>query len=621
MAARTKVFVDIISKTTGSDFKKYAVGIGIAAVAVAGLIKIGKELVNVYAVQEQAEARLEATIKATGKAAGLSADQLKDMASGLQGVTKFGDEAIIGAQSLLLTFKDIGEDVFPRALESILDMSEQMGTGLKESAIQVGKALNDPIQGISALTRVGIQFTDEQKNMIKSLVETGDKAAAQAVILKELESQMGGVARAAADTATGALTQLGNTMGDLQEAYGRNLAEGIQPFVKGLENIVAQMVEAANKAHDLKDALDIIDEGGITSAKQTLLILENQRDKLGQIAAQYEGLDEKANTAWQNAIRQVEDYNESLGITDIFLDKAATKEERRNAAIQGNNDAIETYAQLLKDALTAEEVRLIQLNKEIDELVILKTAAKDYGTEWADIETLLVTLLKEKNELLTTGIELSDEENTSFEYKNSLTYFAIEAFELLADKQAKAAAAKKKADEEEADRIEKLTDLYQDLAETGLGAFASAFKEVGEGNISLWEGFKEAGKDAVSALLEALAKMAIIEAAIAAAKFNFVSAGLLTAAAAGAYAASGFVQSLPTGGQFITDGPTMIGNTLVGDNASGQERVTVEPLGGGDSNNKTGQIMILRIGNRDIKAVVQGWINNRELHSSQGGVI
>ena len=385
MAARTKVFVDIKTTTDGkepgSGLKKFAIGAGIAAVAIAGLIKIGKDLVNVYSVQEQAEARLEATIKSTGKAAGLTADQLKDMASGLQGVTKFGDEAIIGAESLLLTFKDIGGDIFPRALESILDVSEAMDQGLKESTIQLGKALNDPIQGLTAMRRVGIQFTDAQEDMIKGMVEVNDLAGAQDIILTELESQFGGVARAAADTATGALTQLGNTMGDLQEAYGRNLAEGIQPFVKGLENIVAQMVEAANKAHDLKDALDIIDEGGITSAKQTLLILENQRDKLGQIAAQYEGLDEKANTAWQNAIRQVEDYNESLGITDIFLDKAATKEERRNAAIQGNNDAIETYAQLLKDALTAEEVRLIQLNKEIDELVILKTAAKDYGTE------------------------------------------------------------------------------------------------------------------------------------------------------------------------------------------------------------------------------------------------
>ena len=86
--------------------------------------------------------------------------------------------------------------------------------------------------------------------------------------------------------------------------------------------------------------------------------------------------------------------------------------------------------------------------------------------------------------------------------------------------------------------------------------------------------------------------------------------------------ASGLVQSFETGGQFITDGPTMIGNNLVGDNASGQERVTVEPLGGGGgSTNNSGQIMILRIGDRDIKAVVQGWIDNRGLHSSRGGAI
>ena len=234
----------------------------------------------------------------------------------------------------------------------------------------------------------------------------------------------------------------------------------------------------------------------------------------------------------------------------------------------------------------------------------------------------MVTLLKEKNELLTTGIELSDEENTSFEYKNSLTYFAIEAHKLLADKQAEAAEAKKEADEEEADRIKKQIELYEELAEKGLGAFAQAFEDVGAGNIELWEGFKEAGKGAVSALLEALAQMAIIEAAIAAASFRFGKAGLFLAAASAAYVASGFVQSLPTGGQFITDGPTMIGNTLVGDNASGQERVTVEPLGGGGDNGGGRQVVYFQFApGVTLKGYMQELINTRQLHSSRGGVI
>ena len=44
------------------------------------------------------------------------------------------------------------------------------------SAIQVGKALNDPIKGVTALHRVGVQFTERRRDQIEALVESGDIA-------------------------------------------------------------------------------------------------------------------------------------------------------------------------------------------------------------------------------------------------------------------------------------------------------------------------------------------------------------------------------------------------------------------------------------------------------------
>ena len=181
----TETFAKKTSALGGTLSKLFA-GIGFAVVA-KKLFDLGKQAENLFRVQELAETKLDATLKATGFAAGLTAEQLKTMASELQNVTTFGDETIISAQSMLLTFKDIGEDVFPRALESILDVSSAMGTDLQSSTIQIGKALNDPISGLAALSRVGIQFTEDQKDLIKGFVESGDKAQAQAVILKELK--------------------------------------------------------------------------------------------------------------------------------------------------------------------------------------------------------------------------------------------------------------------------------------------------------------------------------------------------------------------------------------------------------------------------------------------------
>jgi hypothetical protein len=189
----------------------------LATIGIASVVGGFGAVVAASGRQADALAQLDQRIKSTGGAANRSSEQLQKMASALQGVTRFGDEAIIEMQSVLLTFTNIEGQVFDRTVPAILDLSTAMGQSLQSSAVQLGKALNDPVKGLSALSRVGIQFTDDQKAVIESLVETGDVAGAQAVILDELERQFGGSAVAAGDTFVGALTQVKNAFGDLLE--------------------------------------------------------------------------------------------------------------------------------------------------------------------------------------------------------------------------------------------------------------------------------------------------------------------------------------------------------------------------------------------------------------------
>ena len=109
-----------------------------------------------------------------------------------------------------------------------------LGQDVKSSAIQLGKALQDPILGVTALRRVGVNFSDAQQDVIKNLVETNQLGKAQALILKELQTEFGGSARAAGQTFSGQLTILQNTFGDLMEVVGQGVAESIAPFVKTL---------------------------------------------------------------------------------------------------------------------------------------------------------------------------------------------------------------------------------------------------------------------------------------------------------------------------------------------------------------------------------------------------
>jgi hypothetical protein len=130
--------------------------------------------------------------------------RLKDFATAQMNLTGTDDEVIKGAQAKLLTFKNLavsaGETggMFDRATVVAQDMAAVFGGSASDKAVLLGKALNDPIKGLSSLSRVGVQFTDDQKAMIEGMVKSGDMAGAQSLIMKELETQVGGTAAASA---------------------------------------------------------------------------------------------------------------------------------------------------------------------------------------------------------------------------------------------------------------------------------------------------------------------------------------------------------------------------------------------------------------------------------------
>lgn len=193
----------------------------IAAGAMAAVVAKG---LRDYAVEEDATAALRQALKSTGYAAGLSSQQLEDMAAQIQKVTRYGDEVVKQAQAQLLTFKQIGAPLFKPALMAALDLSTLLKTDLKSSIMMVGKALDNPVKGMTALTRAGVGFTDEAADGIRKLVAEGRTYEAQLAVLAGLEGQVKGQAEAAAKTAGGFYDQMRASLSDLSEGVGRTAA-------------------------------------------------------------------------------------------------------------------------------------------------------------------------------------------------------------------------------------------------------------------------------------------------------------------------------------------------------------------------------------------------------------
>lgn len=197
-------------------------GFDMLAGAFGAVVDFGAQFVNEAIESQDAIANLEATLRSMGDVTGLSSQQLQDMAGALQNVTRFSDETIMNGQAMLLTFGNIGGEIFPQATEAMLDLAAKFGS-VDQASVMLGKALNDPIAGVTALRRVGVQLSEQQEEAIKKFMEVGDIASAQGIILGELERQVGGLAEAYGNTFAGKLEILRNRFSEIKEVIGNSI--------------------------------------------------------------------------------------------------------------------------------------------------------------------------------------------------------------------------------------------------------------------------------------------------------------------------------------------------------------------------------------------------------------
>ena len=191
-------------------------------------------------VQVKSIAKVEQAIKATGGAAKLTSKELQAAASDLQGSSLFGDERILNdVTAKMLTFTNIAGDNFKKAQQAALDMATVMERDVSGIVTALGRALNDPVKNMSALSRMGVQFSKEQQATIKTFAETNRLAEAQGVILDALATRFGGQASAVAQAGLGPLIQLKNQWGDFLEEIGAIIAPVVMKIVDGLKGFVS----------------------------------------------------------------------------------------------------------------------------------------------------------------------------------------------------------------------------------------------------------------------------------------------------------------------------------------------------------------------------------------------
>jgi hypothetical protein len=227
---------------------KYGAGVGkalaggVATAGVAGIAAVTVEVkrsVDAFHDSNKVAKQTQAVLKSTDHIAGTTAKSIGALATAISRKTGIDDEAVQSAENVLSTFTEVrnetgrGNKIFDQATRTITDMSVALGQDLKGSTIQVGKALNDPIKGITALSRVGVSFTAQQKDQIKTLVDSGNKLKAQKIILRELNREFGGSAEAQATAGAKLKVELGN----IEELIGRGISPAVDVASKKLTHL------------------------------------------------------------------------------------------------------------------------------------------------------------------------------------------------------------------------------------------------------------------------------------------------------------------------------------------------------------------------------------------------
>ena len=235
----------------------------VAAAAVAALTAVFVGLAVVFKASTDAAEEWErntlktnAILKATGFSAGLTAKQIKSLTDAIKVNTLATESSVISASQKLLTFRSVQGDTFREGLRLAQDLAAVGFGSIESSATRLGRALEDPVNGLNAFTRVGVKFSPVQKEIIKNLVETGRLAEAQGIILDTLAGKVGGAGEAEASGLSGAYHRLSVSVADFLENIGKN---GPLQATTVVINALTSAIQFLNDAlFDTEQSVDVL---------------------------------------------------------------------------------------------------------------------------------------------------------------------------------------------------------------------------------------------------------------------------------------------------------------------------------------------------------------------------
>lgn len=232
--------------------------------ALVGLSVAAKAMLTAGEALERGMFKMEAVVRATGGTTGLTAMEMDNFARSLARATLATTANVRNATVKLATFRSIGGEAFKETLRLAQDLAAAGFGNIETAAVSLGRALEDPTIGLSALRRVGVSFTAQQTETIQALVKTGEVLKAQEAILAAVRVQVGGLAEAEAKGLAGAADSLGQAWTEVLEEFAKTsgIVEGVTSALNRMAgglNVIRKAIESTPAQERLRAYLNLGD--------------------------------------------------------------------------------------------------------------------------------------------------------------------------------------------------------------------------------------------------------------------------------------------------------------------------------------------------------------------------
>jgi hypothetical protein len=321
-----------------------------------------KESFKEFTDFELALGKMEGVLKATGYSAGFTSTEMEKLAESFQATTMFDDTSMLNAMSLLSTFPNITGKVFKEATHAIADLSAGGFGSLESMAKTLGKALDSPTEGLTALTRAGIRMSESSKGMIAHFVEINDIAAAQNIILAAVKDRVDELAESQGEKTAGKIDRLNNAYGELKKGLGSLIADALMPFIDVLEQRLPKaMDDTTEKVTTWGDVLKI-------SGKQwwdSIANADPMHNMKETVADMFKQQDEKEKVKQAELKRQRDTLYENAGEAAKKVNDA---EDKRLEGVKKWRDAMEKSADAVRKSVQTPFDKALEKAQEIQKL-------------------------------------------------------------------------------------------------------------------------------------------------------------------------------------------------------------------------------------------------------------